>query len=149
MTMAATIKCAKCAHSNPADAKFCNNCGAPLTAAAPATPVHVAELKGKTLAGAHGGEHAATHHSDKFYGGVFLGLGVITIVEVFLANIGNAPIRYGSLIILSILKFAMVVMFFMHMKGDKRLYAMVFVGPLLLGAVMLLSLAALFSKFNP
>ena len=149
MTTAATKKCGKCGHENLASAKFCNNCATafPETRAA---PVHVAEIKAKAaVATAHGADHATTHHSDKFYAVIFLVLGVITIIEVGLTNVHVAPVKYGSLIVLSAAKFALVIMFFMHLKGDKRMFSLLFVGPLFLGAVMLLSLAALFSKFNP
>ncbi len=151
-TAAATKKCAKCGQANAADAKFCSNCGTAFTVtpAAPPAPVHVAEVGKKPVAaGGHGEGEATTHHTDMFYAKIFGVLGIITIVEVFLGSAHSPAIKYTSLIILSALKFALVVMFFMHLKGDKRLYTMLFVGPLFLGATMLLALAALFHKFNP
>ena len=152
MSTQANTACAQCGKPNPAGAKFCNSCGKPMPAAAPQPVLSPTFLPGRTApshvpAAEHGGAHAATHHSDKFYGGVFLTLAVITLVEIFLTNAGNDFVRYGGLVVLSIAKFALVVMFFMHLKGDKRLYGTLFIVPLAIGAAIILSLAALFSIF--
>lgn len=152
MSTPATTACAQCGKPNPTGAKFCNSCGKAMLAAAPQPVLSPTSLPGRTApshapAAEHGAAHAATHHSDKFYGGVFLALAVITLVEIFLTNVGSDFVRYGSLVILSVAKFALVVMFFMHLKGDNRLFGTLFVVPLAIGAAVILSLVALFSRF--
>ena len=56
-------------------------------------------------------------------------------------------------VILSIAKFALVVLFYMHLKFDGRLFSTVFVGGLLLAVAVVITLMALFqvlsSKANP
>lgn len=48
------------------------------------------------------------------------------------------------LLTLSAAKFILVVMFYMHLKFDARLFAGVFVGPLLLATTVVISLIILF-----
>jgi heme/copper-type cytochrome/quinol oxidase subunit 4 len=47
------------------------------------------------------------------------------------------------LLTLSAAKFALVAMFYMHLKQDSRLFTGVFVFPLIIAAVVILALAAL------
>ena len=51
------------------------------------------------------------------------------------------------LIVFSIIKFALVVAFFMHLRYDNRILAALFVGPLMIAGVIILALMALFSAF--
>jgi cytochrome c oxidase subunit 4 len=74
-------------------------------------------------------------------------LGLITIGEVwayyipsFVAGRGFVP----TLLILSALKFAIVVMFYMHLKYDHRLFRVLFTGPLLIAGLTLIALMFLF-----
>jgi cytochrome c oxidase subunit 4 len=83
-----------------------------------------------------------------FYLGVFAALAVITLIELVFTGLDNQVIKLGALIILSIAKFCLVVMFFMHLKGDKKIYSLLFIGPLFIGAGVLLTLIALFSNFT-
>ncbi len=155
--------CPQCGHKNPGEARYCNNCAfrfreelmprpaapapaahAPATHAPAAPPAHGAHAEGDEHAEAHGG----SHHSQMFYLGVFAALAVITMIELLFTGNDNQVLKLSALIVLSVAKFVLVVMFFMHMKGDKKLYALLFVGPLFIGAGVLLSLVALFSNFT-
>ncbi len=143
-----TTSCPKCGQKNPAGAKFCNNCGTALPAVAPSPagagvpataggpPLHMAGVK-----------HAKGHRDTPFYFYVFATLAVITVLEVLITRVGVEWFKVLGLVVMSIVKFAMVAMFFMHLKGDKRYFTLVFVGPLLLGVGILLTLYALFQKF--
>ena len=51
-----------------------------------------------------------------------------------------------SLLILSAVKFATVVMFYMHLKYDAKLFRALFVGPLTIAIIALISLMFLFGK---
>jgi cytochrome c oxidase subunit 4 len=55
------------------------------------------------------------------------------------------PMLAPILLTLSALKFALVAMFYMHLKFDNRLFSWVFVGPLCFAAAIILALLALFS----
>lgn len=73
------------------------------------------------------------------------GLGVITFVELVASlwlDLGNALIPI--LFVLSAVKFAIVVAFFMHLRFDSGLFTRMFVGAFMLAAFVLIALIALF-----
>src|SRR6059058_5399423 len=90
-------------------------------------------------------DHA--HPTWSTYWKVALILTAITVGEVwayyipsFVASRGFVPILLG----LSALKFVIVVMFYMHLKYDHRLFRVLFTGPLLIAGLTLLALMFLF-----
>src|ERR1041384_3711441 len=90
------------------------------------------------------------HPTWKQYKWVALILTLITIVEVwayyipsFVASSAFVP----ALLIMSAVKFAIVVMFYMHLKYDHKLFRALFVGPLIIAAGTLMALLFLFHKF--
>ncbi len=143
--------CAKCGHHNPAGARFCNSCGVrleeahPAPAPAPMGPVTVPASALPVRKARE--EHEAFHHTRTFYGYVFIALGIITIVEIFLTQKGPPAFWVTALLGLSAIKFALVAMFFMHLFGDRRVFQIVFVGPLLLAAAIGVTLVGLFRNF--
>jgi cytochrome c oxidase subunit 4 len=103
---------------------------------------------------------AATHDthgegSTRFYWIIGAILAVITIVEVVVALPG---VLYSAehpdptmqlilvllLIVLALAKGSMVVMFFMHLKGDARVFQLLFIAPFLLAVSMLAVFLVLF-----
>lgn len=98
----------------------------------------------------HENAHAQPYHPTwKEYKWVALILFVITAVEVwvyyipaFVATKAFVP----SLLIMSAVKFAIVVMFYMHLKYDHKLFRALFTGPLLMAIITLIGLLFLFSK---
>ena len=70
---------------------------------------------------------------------------IITLIEV---GIFYVPAFQSALVpvllFLSAVKFTLVVMFYMHLKFDHPFFAFLFSGPLLLGAVVVISLLFLF-----
>jgi cytochrome c oxidase subunit 4 len=100
----------------------------------------------------HGEEHP--HPTAGLYAKVGLVLFVLTALEV-----GLYEITYGSragpsaraimpffvplLLLLSAAKFALVAMFYMHLKQDSKLFTGVFVFPLIIAAVVIVSLIIL------
>ena len=90
-------------------------------------------------------EHAHPTHTT--YWKVATVLLFITIGEVwayyipsFVASRAFVP----TLLFLSALKFGIVVMFYMHLKYDHRLFRVLFTGPLLIAALTLIALLFLF-----
>src|SRR4030088_1989053 len=90
-------------------------------------------------------EHA--HPTWSTYWKVALILTLITAFEVwgyyvpsFVASRAFVP----TLLILSALKFTIVVMFYMHLKYDHRLFRVLFTGPLLIASLTLVALMFLF-----
>ena len=70
---------------------------------------------------------------------------ILTVLEV---GVFYVPAFRGIvvpvLLLLSTLKFSLVVLFYMHLKMDSRLFAFLFGGPLLLALGVLLALLLLF-----
>ena len=95
------------------------------------------------------GEVEHTHPTWSTYWKVALILTLITVGEVwayyipsFVASRGFVP----TLLILSALKFVIVVMFYMHLKYDAKLFRAVFVGPLSIAIIVVFSLLFLFGQ---
>ncbi|MBA3340740.1 MAG: cytochrome C oxidase subunit IV family protein [Gemmatimonadaceae bacterium] len=96
-------------------------------------------------------EHIAQHHHPdwKTYVKVGAVLTAITIWEVwayYIPSVVASRIFVPMLLTLSAVKFATVVMFYMHLKYDHRLFRVLFTGPLLIAALTLISLLFLFGQ---
>jgi len=92
------------------------------------------------------------HPTAQKYIAIGVILAVITAIEVAIYYVpeyvpGFAPLLAPILLILSAVKFSMVVMYFMHLKFDSRLFSSLFVGGLLLAGALLIALLALFHHF--
>ena len=91
------------------------------------------------------------HPTWKQYKWVALILTLITIAEVwayyipsFVASRAFVPI----LLIMSAAKFVIVVMFYMHLKYDHKLFRALFTGPLMIAMATIISLLFLFAKLS-
>ena len=96
-------------------------------------------------------EEQHVHPTVWTYVKVALALAALTVFEVALYYL--EPV-FGAivpplLLILSAAKFALVVAFYMHLRYDGRLLTSLFTGPLLIAAVITLTLMALFFQFAP
>jgi cytochrome c oxidase subunit IV len=102
-------------------------------------------------AGAHAtGAPAAAHEhaSVRTYVYVALVLTVITGLEVGVIYIRLlTPIIVPLLLAMSLAKFVLVVMFFMHLRYDARPLAAIFVGPLLIALGITVALMTLTGAF--
>jgi cytochrome c oxidase subunit 4 len=101
---------------------------------------------------AHPDEHA--HPTPGTYAKIGLFLFVLTALEVGLyegtygehaGSLGASlqPFFVPLLLALSAVKFALVAMFYMHLKQDHRLFSGVFVFPLIIAAIVIVSLVVL------
>ena len=76
-------------------------------------------------------------------------LAAVTAAEVAMLYVDAlSTFLFPILLILSAVKFALVVMFYMHLKFDHRLFSWVFVGCLFLAGFVMLSLLGLFGALN-
>ncbi len=112
-----------------------------------APPVRGAHTTGHPDHHAMGEVHE--HPTWSTYWKVALILTVITAVEVwvyyipsFVASRAFVP----SLLLMSAAKFVIVVMFYMHLKYDHKLFRALFTGPFIIAATTLLGLMFLFGK---
>lgn len=89
------------------------------------------------------------HPTWKQYKWVALILTVITIVEVWVYYIPAfvaSPFFVPALLIMSAVKFAIVVLFYMHLRYDHKLFKALFTGPLIIAIVTLIVLLLLFGQ---
>ena len=85
------------------------------------------------------------HPTPAKYVAIAVILATITIVEVAIVYMDFLGGIVGPvLVVLSAAKFALVVMFFMHLRFDNRLFSTMFVTGLLLATGVLITLLALF-----
>ena len=70
---------------------------------------------------------------------------VLTVLEVGVFYVpAFHPVLVPTLLVLSACKFALVVLFYMHLKMDSRFFSFLFGGPFLLAVVVLVALLFLF-----
>ena len=101
----------------------------------------------------HGDDHS--HPTPGVYLRVALILFVLTALEVLSYELGRRPtaplhtivepVVVPILLVLSAVKFALVAMFYMHLKQDAKLFTNLFLWPLILAATIVLSLIILLS----
>jgi caa(3)-type oxidase subunit IV len=104
----------------------------------------VEQAEPHTSAGAHG----AGHPSPKEYVRIGLILFVLTALEVAASYTGvTGSILIPTLFVLAVVKFALVVLWFMHLKFDDRRYARFFVMGLSGAAVLYLVVLISFRVF--
>ncbi|MBK9123142.1 MAG: cytochrome C oxidase subunit IV family protein [Chloroflexi bacterium] len=110
---------------------------------------HAPEMAEAAEAAAHG-EHAAhAEHAETtvvfgrelpfpLYTVVFLGLGILTIIEVLVAEVFSSGIKIPILLALAAVKAYLVVYYYMHLKTDSRLFAVALIVPLVVALVSML-----------
>jgi len=76
------------------------------------------------------------HPSDWLYVQIAIILAVLTAAEVstYVIELGNALLP--ALLVMMVVKFALVIMFFMHLRFDHKLFSWVFVSGLALAVVV-------------
>jgi cytochrome c oxidase subunit 4 len=88
------------------------------------------------------------HPGAKEYLGIAVILTVITAVEVAVFYVPSLKsMLVPILLVLSTLKFALVAMFYMHLKFDSRLFSWLFVVPMIVIAVIVIMLLRLFGHW--
>jgi cytochrome c oxidase subunit IV len=86
--------------------------------------------------GNHGGHEEHASHGQKLYIVIGTILAVLTAIEVGITFIGlDQVLLVMFLMVLMVAKGLLVVLFFMHLKFDSRLFGVLFAVPLLLLAV--------------
>ena len=84
---------------------------------------------------------ATITHTQPNYMGIFWVLLVLTMIEVGLTLIGLPKLVVGSLlVILAVWKAALVAMYFMHLKFERRTLAMIAIVPFVLCLFLILIL---------
>jgi cytochrome c oxidase subunit 4 len=115
-----------------------------------ADQVHTEGVASHEVNAAHHGagiEHA--HPTWSTYWKVAVILTAITAIEVWVYYIPSFVHSRGFvplLLFMSAVKFAIVVMFYMHLRYDHRLFRALFTGPLIVAVITIAALMFLFGK---
>ena len=97
----------------------------------------------------HAPGHTGSHPSAKEYVRIGLILGVLTALEVTASYLDvSGAILIPTLYVLSVIKFLLVVLWFMHLKFDDRRYARFFVMGLAGAATLYLIVLITFRVFG-
>ena len=100
----------------------------------------------------HAGAHAAhAHPTGATYLKIFVILSLITIVEVwayYIPSLVASPLFNPALIAMSAAKFLIVVLFYMHLKFDHKLFRVLFAGPMIIAGATITALLFLFKQFS-
>jgi cytochrome c oxidase subunit IV len=93
--------------------------------------------------------HQGGHSNVKTYINVAIALAILTAIEVTTLYIPGIPngILVVALLVMSAVKFFLVVGYFMHLKYDNPVMRALFVGPLIIAIAIILALMALFGAF--
>lgn len=92
----------------------------------------------------HHGETEPAHASVKFYwmiGGILV---ILTAMEVAVFYMDFGAFEAPFLLVLSTAKFVIVVMFFMHLRFDSKVFTGLFVAGLVLAVFMISALMVLY-----
>jgi cytochrome c oxidase subunit IV len=89
------------------------------------------------------------HATVQTYIRVAVVLGILTAIEIGALYVPGLPnhLLVTLLLVFSVVKFALVVAFFMHLRYDNKLLTVLFVGPLFIAMFIILALMALFSAY--
>ena len=96
------------------------------------------------------GEHSdQIHVTNRTYVLIAVVLAILTAIEVMVFYLeAMAPVLLTTLLVLMIVKFALVAMFFMHLKFDSRILSVVFAWGIFIAVSIILALLAVFGKFS-
>ena len=95
-----------------------------------------------------GMQHApgeVAHGSRKTYVIIGIILSIITAIEVVIFGVEALKgVLIPMLLVLSAVKFVLVVQFFMHLKYDNKVFSRVFFGPMFLAVLVVIGMIMLF-----
>ncbi len=97
----------------------------------------------------HEGGHGHKEPTDRQYIMIAVILAVLTAIEIAATELGNdGPWLVPSLIVLMTIKFFVVVLFFMHLRFDSRLFSLMFYIGLSFAVVLYTVVLATFHFFT-
>ncbi len=97
-------------------------------------------------------QHEGRHPSFKQYAVIAIILFAITLVEFLIIvpkALQGSALSVAPLFILSVIKFAIVIMFYMHLKFDPKMFTTVFLAGLFLALLVVSAVLLLFGSFQP
>jgi cytochrome c oxidase subunit 4 len=76
---------------------------------------------------------------------VFIALVVFTLIETLVSYVQQAAIKFPTLVILSVIKVLLVLLYFMHLKSDSKVYSYLFIA----GCILVIPLILIITIVMP
>ena len=69
---------------------------------------------------------------------VFIGLAVFTLIETLVSYVQQEAIKFPTLVVLSVVKALLVLLYFMHLKFDSKIFSYLFAAGCILAIPLIL-----------
>lgn len=69
---------------------------------------------------------------------VFIALAVFTLIETLVSYIQQETIKFPTLVILSVIKVLLVLLYFMHLKFDSKVFSYLFIAGCILSIPLII-----------
>lgn len=80
---------------------------------------------------------------------IFIALAVFTLIETLVSYIQQAAIKVPTLIVLSVVKALLVLLYFMHLKFDSKIFSYLFVTGCILAIPLILVIVIVMPQITP
>jgi caa(3)-type oxidase subunit IV len=71
---------------------------------------------------------------------IFIALAVLTLIETLVSYIQQEAIKFSTLAVLSVIKVVLVLLYFMHLKTDSKLFSYLFIAGCILSIPLIIVL---------
>ena len=69
---------------------------------------------------------------------IFIALAVLTFIETLVSYVQQEAIKVSTLVVLSVIKVVLVLLYFMHLKTDSKVYSYLFIAGCVLAIPLIL-----------
>jgi cytochrome c oxidase subunit 4 len=69
---------------------------------------------------------------------IFIALAVFTLIETLVSYVQQEAIKFPTLVVISIVKVLLVLLYFMHLKFDSKVYSYLFIAGCVLAIPLIL-----------
>jgi len=80
---------------------------------------------------------------------IFIALAVFTLIETLVSYVQQAAIKVPTLIVLSVVKALLVLLYFMHLKFDSKVFSYLFVAGCILSIPLILIIVIVMPVITP
>jgi len=80
---------------------------------------------------------------------IFIALAVFTLIETLVSYVQQAAIKVPTLIVLSVVKALLVLLYFMHLKFDSKVFSYLFVAGCILAIPLILIIVIVMPQITP
>jgi cytochrome c oxidase subunit 4 len=80
---------------------------------------------------------------------IFIALAVFTLIETLVSYIQQTAIKVPTLIVLSVVKALLVLLYFMHLKFDSKVFSYLFVTGCILSVPLILVIVIVMPQITP